>query len=333
MAKATLTDIAKLAEVSKATVSMVLNNKEINVSDTTRQRIFQAAKELNYIPNTIARSLSTKKTETIGVILPDIENPFFAEMVKAIEDTAERLNYNVILCNSYNSTRKEEKYVKLLISKLVDGVIFVSGGNSEENLKVLSDNKVPFVIVDRYVESHKKYSGVFCSNKDGVELGVKYLYDKGKRNIAFVKGPSNLKTSSFRFAAYENIATELNIYDEALVFEDEFTIDGGIRSTEKILKVGKKVDAIFYSSDVMALGGMKFLLRNGYKVPKDISVLGYDNINIAMFLEPELSTIAQPIYNMGEEACKLIVDIINETEKENKVIHLKPQLIERDTVK
>lgn len=333
MAKATLTDIAKRANVSKTTVSMVLNNKEINVSEATREKILQISNELNYIPNTVARSLSTKKTETLGVILPDIENPFFSEMVKAIEDTAEKLNYNVILCNSYNSTKKEEKYIKLLISKLVDGVIFISGGNSEKNLNILDDNKIPFVIVDRYIESSKKYSGIFCSNKEGIEIGIEYLYDKGKRNIAFVKGPSRLKISELRLKAYENITKKLGIYNEALIFEDEFTIDGGIMSTEKILDTGIKIDAIFYSSDVMALGGMKFLLRNGYKIPRDISVLGYDNINISMFLEPELSTVAQPIYTMGEEACKLLVDIINGKVKEHKVIFLKPELIERDTVR
>lgn len=333
MGKATLTDIARLANVSKTTVSMVLNNKEINVNEATREKIFQIAKDINYIPNTVARSLSTKKTETLGVILPDIENPFFAEMLKAIEDTAEKLSYNVILCNSYNSMKKEEKYVKLLISKLVDGVIFISGGNSEESLKMLEHNKIPFVMVDRYVESSKKRSGVFCSNEDGIKLGVKYLYEKGKRSIAFVKGPSRLKISDLRYEAYRDISKELDIYDEELIVEEEFTIDGGMKSTEIILKSAKEIDAIFYSSDVMALGGMKYLLRNGYKIPKDISVLGYDNINISMFLEPELSTIAQPIYNMGEEACKLIVNIINGQEERDKVIYLKPQLIERNTVR
>lgn len=333
MAKATLADIAKLANVSKTTVSMVINNKDINVSGSTREKILEAVKELNYIPNTVARSLSTKKTETIGVILPDIENPFFAEMIKAIEDTAEKLNYNVIICNSYNSTIKEDKYIRLLISKLVDGVIFISGGNSEESLKLLEDNKIPFVIVDRYVQSSRKYSGVFCSNENGIHRGVKYLYEKGKRHIAFVQGPESIKISILRRNAYEKVAKELGIYDEDLICVDEFTIDGGMRSTEKLMLSGKKIDAIFYSSDVMALGGMKFLLRNGYKIPRDVSVLGYDNINIAMFLEPELSTIAQPIYNMGKEACELIVDIIDEKVKEHKVIYLDPELIERDTVR
>lgn len=332
MAKVTLTDIAKMANVSKTTVSMVLNNKDISVSEDTRNKIHKIVKELNYIPNTVARSLSTRKTETIGIILPDIENPFFSEMARAIEDTAEKLNYNVILCNSYNKKSKEEKYVKLLISKLTDGVIFISGGKSEDSLKILEDNKVPFVIVDRYIESSEKYNGVFCSNDQGIALGVEYLYEKGKRNVAFVSGSKKLKEAGLRLDAYNNTAERLGIYNGDLIVEDEFTLDGGVRSTEKLLSMNNEIDAIFYSSDVMALGGMKYLLKRGYRIPEDISILGYDNIYISALFEPGLSVVAQPIYNMGEEACRLLVKQIN-GQDEHEVIYLKPHLIERDTVK
>ncbi|SFD47198.1 LacI family DNA-binding transcriptional regulator [Clostridium uliginosum] len=331
MKKVTIMDIAKKVNVSKTTVSMVLNNKEINVSDETRKKIFKSAKEMNYIPNTIARSLSTNKTNTIGIILPDIENPFFAMMAKTIEDTAEKLNYNVILCNSYNNTAKEEKYVKLLISKLVDGVIFAAGGKSEHNLNILTSNKVPFVLVDRYVESINEYSGVFCSNEQGIKLGVDYLYSKNKRKIAFVTGHKDLKIGEIRYNAYKKIAEELGVYDEELIIRDDFTIEGGMNSTKKLLALNKKIDAIFYSSDVMALGGFKVLIREGYRVPKDISILGYDNINISYILEPELTTISQPIYEMGQSACELLVNMINGT-TENLTISLNPTLIERDTV-
>lgn len=331
MRKVTIKDIAKKANVSKTTVSMVLNNKAISVSDETRENIFRIVKEMNYIPNTIARSLSTNKTNTIGIILPDIENPFFAMMAKTIENTAEKLNYNVILCNSYNSTVKEEKYVKLLISKLVDGVIFAAGGKSEDNLNILKQNKIPFVLVDRYVKSINEYSGVFCSNEQGIKLGVDYLYSKNKRKIAFVTGHKDLKIGEIRYNAFKKIAEELGVYDEKLIVEDDFTIDGGMNSTKKLLELNKTIDAIFYSSDVMALGGFKVLIREGYEVPKDISILGYDNINISSILEPELTTIAQPIYEMGEKACELLVNMINGA-TESLVVNLDATLVERDTV-
>jgi LacI family transcriptional regulator len=331
MRKATLLDIAEKANVSKTTVSMVLNNNKINVSDATRQKIYDVAKELNYIPNTVARSLSTRKTETIGIVLPDIENPFFSEMARAIEDTAGKLNYNIMFCNTDNNQDKEEKYVKLLISKLVDGVIFVSGGKSEQNLQMLENNNVPFVIVDRYIESSKEYNGVFCDNEEGIRLGVEYLHKNNKKKIAFVTGAQKLKVAKLRLEAFEEVTKKLNIYNEHLIFEGEFTINGGMKATEYIMNSSSTVDAIFYSNDVMALGGLKILTRKGYKIPEDIAIMGYDNINISNLVEPELTTVAQPIYNMGEEACKLLVGLINGSRKEELVI-LKPKLVIRGTV-
>jgi LacI family transcriptional regulator len=331
MRKATLLDIAEKANVSKTTVSMVLNNNKINVSDATRQKIYDAVKELNYIPNTVARSLSTRKTETIGIVLPDIENPFFSEMARAIEDTAGKLNYNIMFCNTDNNQDKEEKYVKLLISKLVDGVIFVSGGKSEQNLQMLENNNVPFVIVDRYIESSKEYNGVFCDNEQGIRLGVEYLFKNNKKKIAFVTGAQKLKVAKLRLEAFEEVTKNLNIYNEHLIFEGEFTIKGGMKATEYIMNSSNIVDAIFYSNDVMALGGLKILTRKGYKIPEDIAIMGYDNINISNLVEPELTTVAQPIYNMGEEACKLLVGLINGSRKEELVI-LKPKLVIRGTV-
>jgi LacI family transcriptional regulator len=331
MRKATLLDIAEKANVSKTTVSMVLNNNKINVSDATRQKIYDVAKELNYIPNTVARSLSTRKTETIGIVLPDIENPFFSEMARAIEDTAGKLNYNIMFCNTDNNQDKEEKYVKLLISKLVDGVIFVSGGKSEQNLQMLENNNVPFVIVDRYIESSKEYNGVFCDNEEGIRLGVEYLHKNNKKKIAFVTGAQKLKVAKLRLEAFEEVTKNLNIYNEHLIFEGEFTINGGMKATEYIMNSSSTVDAIFYSNDVMALGGLKILTRKGYKIPEDIAIMGYDNINISNLVEPELTTVAQPIYNMGEEACKLLVGLINGSRKEELVI-LKPKLVIRGTV-
>ena len=294
MRKATLLDIAEKANVSKTTVSMVLNNKKISVSDATRQKINDAVKELNYIPNTVARSLSTRKTETIGIVLPDIENPFFSEMARAIEDTAGKLNYNIMFCNSDNNQDKEEKYVRLLISKLVDGVIFVSGGKSEQNLQMLENNNIPFVIVDRYIESSKEYNGVFCDNEEGIRLGVEYLYKNNKKKIAFVTGSQKLKVAKLRLRAFEEVTKDLNIYNEHLIFQSEFTINGGMKATEEIINSSNTVDAIFYSSDVMALGGFKLLTRKGYKIPEDIAIMGYDNINISDLVEPELTTVAQP---------------------------------------
>lgn len=331
MKKVTMSDIAKKAGVSKATVSMVINGRDSSISKETRTRILKIVKELNYIPNSVARSLNTNKSGTIGIILPDITNPFFSSISRAIEDEASLLGYNVIFCNTDSEIEKEEKYTKLLISKLVDGVIFTSGGEGSNSIKMLKDNNIPFVLVDRYIKIYEDSYGVYCSNKDGIIKGIEYLYSKGKRRIAFVKGVDDLEISNQRLEGYTEITKKYNIYDKNLIFEGDFTIESGITATKMMVKQKSDIDAIFYSNDLMALGGMKVLLRNGYKVPEDISVMGFDNIDISSIIEPELTTIGQPIYDMGKKSCKLLIDVINGVEIKDKEIFFETELIVRGT--
>ncbi|MGV8981961.1 LacI family DNA-binding transcriptional regulator [Clostridium sp.] len=331
MSNVTMKDIAEMAGVSKATVSMVMNKKDASISENTREKILRIAKEMSYIPNSIARSLSTKKSGTIGIILPDITNPFFSEMARAIEDEAERLKYNIIICNTDNDIGKEEKYIELLISKLIDGVIFMSGGNSNASLTMLKNNNVPLVLVDRYTEGYKDDYGVFCLNKQGVKDGIKYLYDKGNRKIVFVKGRENIEISKQRLEGYIEAMKNYGIYDEKYIFEGDFNVEGGISATEKIINTFNNLDAIFYSNDMMALGGIKILLRNGYKIPGDISVVGFDNIRISEVIEPELTTISQPIYVMGKRACSILIDIIKGEIPPEKQLYFETKLIIRGT--
>ena len=331
MRKITLLDIAIKAGVSKATVSMVLNKKDGSISPATREKIIEITEELGYIPNSIARSLSTNKSGTIGIVLPDIINPFFSQMARAIEDEATALKYNVIFCNTDNNSEKEEMYIKLLISKLVDGVILISGGKSLKNISLLKANHVPFVLVDRYIEGYEEELGVYCKNKEGTIEGLKYLYDKGKRNIAFVNGTTKYYTFKDRVKGYVDFMTEYNIYNPKYVIEGDISLKGGMDATEMILNSLKAVDAIFYSNDIMAMGGIKVLTRKGYKVQQDIAVMGYDNIQMAEFIEPELTTVAQPIYEMGKASCSLLVDHINGKIEEKQIIFT-PKLIIRGTV-
>ncbi|MGH4117708.1 LacI family DNA-binding transcriptional regulator [Clostridium sp.] len=331
MNNVTMKDIAQMAGVSKATVSMVMNKKDASISKETQKRVLDIAKEMRYIPNSIARSLSTKKSGTIGIILPDITNPFFSEMARAIEDEAERLEYNLIICNTDNDINKEQKYIELLISKLIDGIIFMSGGKSNESISILKNNNIPFVLVDRYIEDYNDYYGVFCLNKQGVKDGIKYLYEKGNRKIVFVKGRENLEISKQRLEGYMDAMKVYGIYDEKYIFEGDFNVSGGKIATEKIISCFNDLDAIFYSNDMMALGGIKILLRNGYKIPRDISVMGFDNIQISEVIEPELTTISQPIYNMGKKACSILIDVIKGDIPDEKQVFFKPKLIIRGT--
>lgn len=331
MSNVTMKDIAEIAGVSKATVSMVMNKKDASISENTRKKILKIAKEMSYIPNSVARSLSTKKSGTIGIILPDITNPFFSEMARAIEDEAERLKYNIIICNTDNDKDKEEKYIELLISKLIDGVIFMSGGKSNASITILKNNNVPFVLVDRYIEGYKDDYGVFCLNKQGVKDGIKYLYENGNRKIVFVKGRENLEISKQRLEGYIEAMKDYGIYDQKYIFEGDFNVEGGIMATEKVINTFNNLDAIFYSNDMMALGGIKILLRNGYKIPEDISVVGFDNIQISEVIEPELTTISQPIYIMGKKACSILINIIKGELPPEKQLYFETKLIIRGT--
>lgn len=330
MKKITMMDIAKKAGVSKATVSMVLNKKDCNISMETKERVINISEELGYIPNSLARGLSTKKTGTIGIVLPDILNPFFSEISRAIEDAASQLEYNVIFCNTDNDINKEEKYIKLLIGKLVDGVIFAAGGKSDNSVNFLSNNNIPFVLIDRYIEGHEDSYGVYCHNREGVIDGVNYLYGKGKRKIAYVMGPSNIHVSMQRLKGYKEAMDKYSLYNSNWVFQSNLTMEGGMQATREILDNLKSVDAILYANDMMALGGMKLLIREGYRIPEDISIMGFDNIKLAKFAEPELTTIGQPIYEMGQKACEMLTDIINGRVNEKQICFY-TQLIIRGT--
>lgn len=332
MKKPTIIDIAEKAGVSKATVSMVLNNKDDSISKETREKIIKITKEIGYIPNSVARSLSTKKSGTIGIIVPDIINPFFSQIARAIEDTASTLKYNVIFCNTDNDEKKEKMYIKLLISKLVDGVILISGGKSSTNPAILKVNNIPFILVDRYIEGFEEELGVYCKNRQGVIDGIKYLYSKGKKNIVFVSGPKKLNLAKERLEGYIQIMKEYDLYDPKNIFESNFDLQGGVETTEEIIdRLKDRVDAIFYSNDAMALGGMKVLAKKGYNIPKDIAIMGFDNIQMSEFVEPELTTMGQPIYEMGSTACRNLVKYIN-GEKVEKKIYFLPKLILRGTV-
>lgn len=330
--KPTMQDIANAVGVSKTTVSMVLNNKDSSISQATKDKIMKIADDLNYIPNSIARSLNTNFSGTIGIMLPDITNPFFSQIARAIEDAANSFDYNVIFCNMDNDMDKELKYTKLLISKQVDGVIFVTGGRTPDSVKILESNHIPFVFVDRYVEGFEHYSGVYSLNDEGAYEGIKYLYNKGKRKIIFVTGDMTLGVSRLRLKGYKEGAKELGIYHDNSVYYSDFTIEGGRSITHEIIKSNQEFDAIFYSNDMMAIGGMKVLMDAGYSVPKDIGVIGYDNIQMADMMHPGLTTIDQPIYDMGKESCQLLIQHIKGEITKEKIIRFSSKIIERESI-
>lgn len=308
----TIKRIAQLANVSSATVSKVMNGKDQRISEATRQRILRIIEEEGYIPNGVAKSLKVKKTKTIGIIMPDVMNPFFSELVRGAEDSAEAAGYSVIICNSDNKITKEEKYVQILQEKMVDGIILTSTEKSTKN--PLERCSVPVVLVDRDIEYDKEVGRIVVENINAAYEATTFLIEKGCKEIGFISSIVNNKTSYERLRGF-NLALldHGQVTDENRIYLDNFTMDTGFNGAKALLKQ-TTIDGIFCGNDLIAIGAMNALKEEGIKVPEEVKIVGFDDISISKFMEPPITTVKQPIYNMGEEAVNMLVNII---EKKN----------------
>ncbi|ABY95668.1 MULTISPECIES: LacI family DNA-binding transcriptional regulator [Thermoanaerobacter] len=328
----TIKDIAKLANVSITTVSRVINNKTEGVSEETRNRILQLVKELGYQPNAIARGLVTKKTKTVGLIIPDISNPFFPDIARGVEDSAHIYGYNVFLCNTDDNLEKESEYINALKEKYVDGIIFTSSSiPKHEHITDLIKSGIPVVIMDRRIDSEDIY-GVFLDNYEGGYIATKYLIDLGHKRIGCITGPLYISNAIERLEGYKRALVDNEIeVDNRLIFEGDYKINSGIIGAEKLLE--HEVTAIFASNDLMAYGAYKAIRSYGYKIPDDISVVGFDDIQLSQILEPQLTTIRQPAYDMGLAAARMLIKLVEGKKLKKKIINFRPQLIIRQSTK
>ncbi|SKC83566.1 LacI family DNA-binding transcriptional regulator [Maledivibacter halophilus] len=327
----TIKDIARMANVSTTTVSRVINNKSEGVSESTRKKILDLVKEFNYQPNALARGLVTKKTKTIGLIIPDISNPFFPDIARGVEDSANDYGYNVFLCNTDEDLHKESEYINALKEKYVDGIIFTLASIPKyEHILDLIKSGIPVVMMDRFIES-KDIKGVFLDNLEGGYIATKHLIDLGHRKIGCITGPLHTKTSIERYEGYQKALMDANItLDKSFVVESNYKMDGGMKAAEELLRE-KKITSIFACNDLMAYGAYKVIKACEYKIPQDISIVGFDDILISQMLETQLTTIKQPTYDMGATAAKMLIDMIEGKKVRKKIVSFKPQLIIRQS--
>ncbi len=324
----TIKQIAELANVSSATVSKVMNGKDQNISQATRQRVLKIIEEEGYIPNGIAKSLKVKSTKTIGIILPDVMNLFFSEIARGAEDMAEAKGYSIIICNTDNNEKKEQKYLHILQEKMVDGIIVTATESSSNN--IFGRFKTPMVLVDRDIDFGNKLGLIVVDNVEPAYEATKHLIDKGCKRIAFISSVKINKPSVNRYIGYEKALLEAGqTIDEDLVFLDRFSIESGYLGAKKILK-DHKVDGIFCGNDLIAMGALKEIKERGLRVPEDIKIVGFDDISISRYVDPPLTTVKQPIYEMGNEAVNMLVDIIEAREVDMKRT-LKAYLVERQS--
>ena len=321
-------EVAEQAGVSVTTVSHVINNSR-PVNPETRTRVEQAMQVLGYQPNVLARSLRRGKTHTIGVILPDNANPYFAEVVRGIEDTSFSLGYSVMLCNSDNDLEKEHLYTNVLIEKQVDGIIFVAAGLSEENIKNLQKRGVPSVLVDRQVQG-VEIDSVFADNQAGGFLAVNHLVDQGHTAIACITGPMGVLSSSERIVGYRQALEAAGIHPApGWVVEGDFQVQSGYAGAEQLWKFDNTPSAIFACNDLMAIGAYRFAHEKQLRIPQDLSIIGFDDIRLAEFTNPPLSTIRQSKAKMGAQAADLLLGRIANGNQSFRQEIIPVQLVER----
>jgi len=328
----TIYDIARLAGVSTATVSKVFNQTG-NISEKTRRRILEISRELNYQPNVLASALNGKKTFSLGLLIPDMVNPFFAELARNVEDRAQELGFNLIICNTDNDMKKEVKYIQLLRQKSVDGIIVATGVRNDEFLKELIDQNVPVALVAREM-SVLATSTVLVDDFAGGYNATRHLIDLGHKRIAVIAESMSVSSSKERVRGYRHALEEAGLdYAEELVAASDFSIESGRETAQAILRQAERPTAIFACNDLLAIGAMQAAKELGIRVPEELSVVGFDNTILASITDPPMTTVAQPIRAMGHQVVDLIVSEINETSTVKQRVVLLPELIVRQSTR
>lgn len=338
--KKTIKDIAKEAGVSIATVSFIVNGKDQHISEATRQRVKDVMKKYNYIPNAMAGSLVTRRTGIIGLILPDITNPFFPGIARGAEDRANEEGYSIIFCNTDDKIEVEEKYIESLTSKMVDGIIIAHSSNSDQMGEILERTQIPVILIDRDFDSKNILGKVLVNNKDGARQAVCHMVEKGYRKIAYLSGSLKTQTAMDRLEGYKEALREKNLpVVEALIKYGEYRVEWGRKGIEELLTEKQDFDAVFCGNDLIAIGAMKELLKHGYRVPEDKGVMGFDDIYMSQMVEPELTTVKQPNYEMGYQAVDLLIRHLKEKktaktpgEKKTSMVMLNTEITERKSI-
>ncbi len=303
----TIRDVAKLAGVAPITVSRVMNDSS-EVSAATRERVKKAIEELHYLPNTLAKSLRSKQTHTIALVVSDITNPFWTTIARGVDDMATRNGFHVILGNTDESPEKEANYINILLQRRVDGIIIAPTTNDKKRLAVLKRQKVPCVLIDRQVDGFK--SDVVHSNTcEGAHRLTQHLLNLGHRRIAIVTGPASVSTAEDRVRGYSQAMRECGVPDQEQTIErSNYKQDGGYASVRTLLNREPRPTAIIAANNFMAIGALQAIIQAGLRVPEDIALACFDDIPHLSTIYPFLTVVDQPAYEMGATSAQLLID-------------------------
>lgn len=326
-----LRDVAKSAKVSVGTVSNVLNRPEI-VAEKTLLRVRETIKELGFVPNGFARQLRFGNSRTIGLILPDVANPFFTEVARGVEDGANKRDYAVFLCNSDESVIKEERYINVLIEQQVRGVLFAPSDIKSNRMDEMKSRGISVTLLDRELKGDSHCS-VSVDDVHGGRIAIEYLSELGHQNIAWVAGPESIPQVADRGIGVAKAAKAGGL-DIETIRVPLMNSAQGEEAAKSILKLPKMPTAVFCANDLLALGVMRGLMAAKVKVPDQVSILGYDDINFASSAAVPLSSISQPAYQMGVTAADLLLSECEDGDShQHQQIRFQPKLVERESTK
>jgi len=328
MSHVTLKDIGKEVGVSATTVSRALNNKP-DISYQVKQKIKEVAERLGYSPNALARSLKAKKTSSIGVLIADIADPFFAPIVKGIENTARQMGYSIILCDTGEEYEQEKLALQMMLEKRVDGLLITPSQTEYGDILELKRKKVPFVLLGRHFDLVES-DYVITDEIKGAFSATDYLIKKGHKKILFMNGPNYISSAKERLVGYKRALQEHAVlFDKSLVKEGALKMEDGYRIMKQILCSETKFTAVFAYCDFVVLGIMQALEEAKLKIPEDIAIVGYDDVVFAGFLQVPLTTVHIPKYELGKEAMKLLKKKIDEEILEPQAVILETKLVIR----
>ena len=329
----TIYDVAREANVSMATVSRVVNGNP-NVKPATRKKVNEVIERLGYRPNAVARGLASKKTTTVGVVIPDISSMFYAELARGIEDIATMYKYNIILSNSDSNEDKEMHLIQTMLGKQVDGLIFMSSNITDEHIKEFKNSPVPVVLAGT-TEDTAQIPSVNIDYEQAVIDAITSLTDRGHKKIAMVSGSlQNAIIKTKMIPGYRKALEAANIpYNEEYLVETDMTYDDGMEALNQLMELENKPTAIFVNSDEAALGVIHAAQDLGISIPEDLEVISSDNTRLALMVRPRLTTIVQPLYDIGAVSMRLLTKLMNKEEVDESTVILPYRIEERDSTK
>ena len=327
---ATITEIAKIAGVSIATVSRVLNHSSHPISEQTRQRILKLAEELDYQPNLVARSLRIDSTHTVGIIVESMLSPFIPPIISGIQDTLKPAGYLSFVLNTYEDPKIELESIKALNNRQIDGILFVATWDRTPKLVEEMTSK-PHIFVHRHFDSYCDNS-VLVDERWGARLAVSHLAGLGHRRITLINGPADWDASIYRLAGYrEELQARRLVEEPGQVIESSWEFEGGREAAETLLRSGNLPTAIFAANDLLALGAIYALQDRGIRVPQDVAVVGYDDRDFSGFVRPAITTVSLPCHEMGENAARLLLQMMGGEIKSTGPCQVRGRLIVRDS--